>query len=84
MTLFSNNGVEHFDALEQDVFDVTGAGDTVISILSACYLAGNDMTSAVKLSNKAASLSVKKLGSTSVTQEELLDAWAYKKNYNIR
>ncbi len=74
MTLFSNNGVEHFDALEQDVFDVTGAGDTVISILSACYLAGNDMTSAVKLSNKAASLSVKKLGSTSVTQEELLDA----------
>ena len=73
MTLFSSNKTAHFNALEQDVFDVTGAGDTVISILTASYLSGKDISTSVELANKAASLSVKKLGSTSVTQAELID-----------
>ena len=71
MTLFSNNKVKHFQALQQDVFDVTGAGDTVISILTACFLSGEDITKSVDYSNTAASLSVQKLGSTSVSQDEL-------------
>ena len=73
MTLFSNNKVEHFQALQQDVFDVTGAGDTVISILTACFLSGEDITKSVDYSNTAASLSVQKLGSTSVSQDELFN-----------
>ncbi len=73
MTLFSSNKVEHFDALKQDVFDVTGAGDTVISILTACYLSGEDISKSVEYSNTAASLSVQKLGSTSVSQDELFN-----------
>ena len=73
MTLFSNNKVKHFQALQQDVFDVTGAGDTVISILTACFLSGEDITKSVDYSNTAASLSVQKLGSTSVSQDELFN-----------
>ncbi|MEC8085378.1 MAG: PfkB family carbohydrate kinase [Pseudomonadota bacterium] len=73
MTLFSNNKVKHFQALQQDVFDVTGAGDTVISILTACFLSGEDITKSVHYSNTAASLSVQKLGSTSVSQDELFN-----------
>ncbi len=73
MTLFSNNKVKHFQALQQDVFDVTGAGDTVISILTACFLSGENITKSVDYSNTAASLSVQKLGSTSVSQDELFN-----------
>ena len=73
MTLFSNNKVKHFQALQQDVFDVTGAGDTVISILTACFLSGEGITKSVGYSNTAASLSVQKLGSTSVSQDELFN-----------
>lgn len=71
MTLFSEEGVQFFDSIKKDVFDVTGAGDTVISILSSCIIAGEDVTESVRLSNIAASLSVLKLGSTSVSQNEL-------------
>ena len=53
--------------------DVTGAGDTVISILTACFLSGEDITKSVDYSNTAASLSVQKLGSTSVSQDELFN-----------
>ena len=57
----------------REVFDVTGAGDTVISILASYIIAGKNISSAVKMSNLAAGLSVQKLGSTSVTQSELSD-----------
>ena len=71
MTLFSEEGVQSFHSIKKDVFDVTGAGDTVISILSSFIIAGENVAKAVELSNIAASLSVLKLGSTSVSQNEL-------------
>ena len=71
MTLFSEKGVQSFHSIKKDVFDVTGAGDTVISILSSFIIAGENVAKAVELSNIAASLSVLKLGSTSVSQNEL-------------
>tara|TARA_Y100000766_G_C18859413_1_gene582443 strand:- start:31 stop:960 length:930 start_codon:yes stop_codon:yes gene_type:complete len=71
MTLFSEEGVRSFHSIKKDVFDVTGAGDTVISILSSFIIAGENVAKAVELSNIAASLSVLKLGSTSVSQNEL-------------
>tara|TARA_Y100000768_G_scaffold385065_1_gene370353 strand:+ start:92 stop:1018 length:927 start_codon:yes stop_codon:yes gene_type:complete len=74
MTLFSEEGVQIFKSVKKDVFDVTGAGDTVISILSSCIIAGKSVTESVRLSNIAASLSVLKLGSTSVSQNELESA----------
>ena len=71
MTLFFEEGVRSFHSIKKDVFDVTGAGDTVISILSSFIIAGENVAKAVELSNIAASLSVLKLGSTSVSQNEL-------------
>ena len=71
MILFGKNKISSYDALQQDVFDVTGAGDTVISILTSYIVAGKSIVSAVKMSNIAAGLSVQKLGSTSVSQEDL-------------
>lgn len=71
MMLFEKNKVSSYLALQQDVFDVTGAGDTVISILTSFIVAGKSITSAVKMANVAAGLSVQKLGSTSVSQEDL-------------
>ena len=74
MILFEDNKVTSHIAHQQDVFDVTGAGDTVISILASYMISGKSISSSVKMSNIAAGLSIKKLGSTSVTQKELIDA----------
>ena len=74
MTLFFEGGNKSYDTVKHDVFDVTGAGDTVISILSSIIIGGEDIEKAVMLSNIAASLSIQKLGSTSVSQKELFDA----------
>jgi rfaE bifunctional protein kinase chain/domain len=54
-----------------EVFDVTGAGDTVIAVLTLALAAGADLPAAVRLSNIAAGLVVRKLGNAVVTTEEL-------------
>lgn len=57
-----------------EVFDVTGAGDTVIAVATLALAAGLDLLSAAQLANYAAGLVVRKLGNATATQEEL--AWA--------
>ncbi len=57
-----------------EVFDVTGAGDTVIAVTTLALAAGLDLLSAAYLANYAAGLVVRKLGNATVTPEEL--AWA--------
>ena len=74
MTLFEDGRASSYASNQQDVFDVTGAGDTVISILAAYIIAGKNINTAVEMSNIAAGISIKKLGSTSVTQKELNNA----------
>ena len=74
MMLFEKNKITSLKAIQQDVFDVTGAGDTVISIVASYMTSGESMISAVTMSNIAAGLSVQKLGSTSVSQEDLSNA----------
>ena len=74
MILFEEKKVTSHIAHQQDVFDVTGAGDTVISILATYVISGKSIATAVKMSNIAAGLSIKKLGSTSVSQKELNNA----------
>jgi len=61
MMLFEENKVTSHIAHQQDVFDVTGAGDTVISILAAYVISGKSIATAVKMSNIAAGFSIKKL-----------------------
>jgi D-beta-D-heptose 7-phosphate kinase/D-beta-D-heptose 1-phosphate adenosyltransferase len=57
----------------REVYDVSGAGDTVVAAFSLAKAAGADLESAVRLANQAAGVVVGKLGTATVTREELLD-----------
>lgn len=72
MTLFSAEGVSHHPALAREVYDVSGAGDTVIATLGAMLAAGSSLGEAVDWANRAAGIVVGKLGTAVVTQQELL------------
>lgn len=61
-------------AKAREVFDVTGAGDTVISVLAAALSAGESMVDAMALANAAAGLVVAKLGTATVSRDELVAA----------
>jgi D-beta-D-heptose 7-phosphate kinase/D-beta-D-heptose 1-phosphate adenosyltransferase len=64
----------HVPALARQVFDVTGAGDTVIGTLAACLAAGASMREAAVLANVAASVVVGEVGTAPITAEKLLHA----------
>ena len=61
----------HLPAQKREVFDVTGAGDTVISVIAGALAAGEPIEHAVYLSNIAAGIAVTKLGTATVTAAEL-------------
>ncbi len=64
----------HMATTAKDVFDVTGAGDTVIATLAAAVAAGSDIPNAMRLANLAAGVAVGKLGTSTVSVEELRQA----------
>jgi rfaE bifunctional protein kinase chain/domain len=71
MTLFDAQGDSHVDAQAREVFDVTGAGDTVIATLAALVGAGMNLRDAMPLANKAGGIVVGKFGTATVSYEEL-------------
>jgi len=72
MTLLSRGAPEfHLPTQAREVFDVTGAGDTVISVLAAALAAGEGLPAATALANLAAGIVVGKLGTASVSVPEL-------------
>ena len=72
MTLLQANKKPHYlKAFEQEVFDVTGAGDTVIATLASAIAAGLSYAKATELANLAAAISVKKRNAATVTIPEL-------------
>lgn len=72
MTLIQQNQDEiHLPAHAREVFDVTGAGDTVIATLGASLASGASTTDAVTFANLAASLVVAKLGAATISAPEL-------------
>ena len=74
MTLFLPDGQEeHFPTLAREVFDVSGAGDTVLASLGACLAAGVSVNQAARLSNLAAGIVVGKVGTSTVSPEEILE-----------
>lgn len=74
MQLFEKQGrITHIPTVAQDVFDVSGAGDTVIGTFTLALAAGANMQEAAKVSNFAAGIVVGKVGIGVVTQEELLE-----------
>ena len=71
MTLFTDDGVWTVPAQAREVFDVSGAGDTVIAVLAVMLAAGDTMREAVSAANRAGGIVVGKLGTSTVTYEEL-------------
>jgi rfaE bifunctional protein kinase chain/domain len=71
MSLHSADGVLHIPAQAREVFDVTGAGDTVIATLGTLLAAGAPMADAVRIANAAAGVVVGKLGTAVVHPDEL-------------
>ncbi len=74
MTLFADDGIHHQPAQAREVFDVSGAGDTVIATLAVMLAAGADWAEAIRIANVAAGIVVGKLGTAVVTREELAAA----------
>ena len=75
MTLFeASREPFRIPATAREVFDVTGAGDTVVAVLALCLVAQATMPEAAFLANLAAGLVVGKLGTAIVTQDELISA----------
>jgi D-glycero-beta-D-manno-heptose-7-phosphate kinase len=71
MTLFDGEGTLHVKAQAREVFDVTGAGDTVIATLATMVAAGLSVREAVPIANRAGGIVVGKFGTATVSYEEL-------------
>jgi D-beta-D-heptose 7-phosphate kinase/D-beta-D-heptose 1-phosphate adenosyltransferase len=71
MTLLTSDGPVDIAAEAHEVYDVTGAGDTVVAVLAVALGAGMPLEEAVRLANAAAGLVVGKVGTATVTLEEL-------------
>jgi D-beta-D-heptose 7-phosphate kinase/D-beta-D-heptose 1-phosphate adenosyltransferase len=75
MALFQRDGAEHhLDTQARTVYDVTGAGDTVIATYTAALAAGADFATAAALANHAAGIAVRELGTAAVTAAQLTAA----------
>ncbi|RMH61832.1 MAG: D-glycero-beta-D-manno-heptose-7-phosphate kinase [Zetaproteobacteria bacterium] len=71
MTLFDGESVHHIPTAARDVFDVTGAGDTVIAVFTACLARGDDALTAAKVANRAAGVVVGKVGTATASWAEI-------------
>jgi rfaE bifunctional protein kinase chain/domain len=71
MTLFDEAGQLHVTAQAREVFDVTGAGDTVIATLATMVAAGLSLRDALPIANRAGGIVVGKFGTATVSYEEL-------------
>ncbi len=74
MTLFSEAGELHVPAQAREVYDVSGAGDTVVAVIAAMFAAGRPVYDAVRLANRAGGIVVGKLGTAAVSPDELFAA----------
>ena len=72
MSLYREGEVTHFPTMAREVYDVSGAGDTVIGTLAVMLGAGASLVDAVTMANRAGGIVVGKLGTATVTCEELL------------
>ncbi len=74
MLLLERDGAPRFiPAAAREVYDVTGAGDTVVALLALTLAAGASLTDAATLANEAGGIVVGKVGTATVTRQELLD-----------
>lgn len=71
ISLYGENQTIHIPAIAREVYDVSGAGDTVIATLASMMGAGMNITDAVTIANRAAGIVVGKFGTATVTLDEL-------------
>ncbi len=74
MSLFEKGSVTHIPTAARHVYDVTGAGDTVIAVFSLVYAAGGTMRDAAIIANHAAGIVVGEVGTATATPEKLLES----------
>ncbi len=71
MTLFSAHGTAHEPAQAREVYDVSGAGDTVIATMAVMLASGASLAQSMQLANRAAGIVVGKLGTATCSLQEL-------------
>jgi len=71
MSLYTDDEVTHIPTMAREVFDVSGAGDTVIATMAAMLAEGKTMRQAVLLANRAGGIVVGKLGTATASRAEL-------------
>lgn len=71
MSLLTPSSTKHIPANAREVFDITGAGDTVIAVLGTCLAANTTLTTAAELANIAGGISVGRLGTATVSPQEI-------------
>ncbi|MHA2620586.1 MAG: D-glycero-beta-D-manno-heptose 1-phosphate adenylyltransferase [bacterium JZ-2024 1] len=72
MSLVSSSEVRHFPVVRREVYDVTGAGDTVAGTLASCLAAGFSLDLAIQTANLAAGVVIQKAGTATATCAEIL------------
>ena len=73
MSIFQADGAaEHIPTVAREVFDVTGAGDTVLAMLGLALASGHGVVESARLANAAAGIAVGKVGTSTVTPEEVI------------
>jgi rfaE bifunctional protein kinase chain/domain len=72
MSLFRANEALHEPTHTREVFDVSGAGDTVIATLAVMLASGSDLPEAMRIANRAAGIVVGKLGTAVVSRDEIV------------
>ncbi|MBM4141019.1 MAG: D-glycero-beta-D-manno-heptose-7-phosphate kinase [Nitrospira sp.] len=84
MSLFEKNKVSHIPTVARNVYDVTGAGDTVIATFTLAYAAGANMEEAAIIANHAAGIVVSELGTAVVTPDQLRKSLGVNRKLKIR
>jgi len=78
MSLISPDGTfKNFDTVAKEVFDVSGAGDTVVATIAACLAANFEINDSISIANKAAEIVVGRIGTTPVSFNELKNKLVY-------
>ncbi len=72
MSLINTHSYLHIPTHSEEIFDVSGAGDTVVATLSICLASGMDIFSAIKTANVAAGIVVKKIGTATLSIKDLV------------
>lgn len=82
MSLVTDDDTVHIPTMAQEVFDVSGAGDTVVAVVSAALAEGIKRSDAARIANIAAGVVVGKLGTYAISKNELVEAIF--SNYHVK